>query len=57
MSKPNDEKEFKERCEEFLAQIERLEAEIEFVASDKKRVKQLKRNRANLGGRRSCHRR
>lgn len=45
MSEPDDEKKFNEKCEDFLAKIERLDVEIVAEASDKKR---LKRNMADI---------
>jgi hypothetical protein len=44
----NDEQKFKEHCEAFLVQIERLDAEIEAAVSDKKRVKKLQREKDTL---------
>ena len=44
----NDKEKFKEKCEEFLAQIERLDTEIQAVASDKRLLKQLERDKADI---------
>jgi hypothetical protein len=48
MSEQTEESKFKVRCEDLLAQIERVEAEIKSAASDNKRVKHLKRDKDNL---------
>lgn len=48
MSGPDREKQFKEKCESFLMQIERLGAEIEAAASDKKRARMLQRESDGL---------
>ena len=44
----DEEQSFKKRCDNFLTQIEQLDAEIEAAALDKKRVKKLQRDKSKL---------
>jgi len=48
MSDQDAEQKFKEKCEDLLAQIQHLDTEIEAAGADKKRSKQLQRDKADL---------
>jgi hypothetical protein len=46
---------FHEKCEEFLAQIDRLDGEIAAAAADKKRIQKLQRDKADLHRKFAAH--